>query len=340
MALLFFEGFDKYANATQMSQQANYTIGLSPTIVTTTPRTGRACLECWNGGNARFNVAPSGNTLIVGAGIFFANPPNGNQFPFQLWASNTARANISLATSASGQLQLRRNTDVLWTNTDVEPTNTWLHYELKAVFDHTANGALTLRRNGQVVAALTEVQTKIASTDVIDAVRMSETSGSGQRVRMDDLYVCDGAGTANNDFLGQRRVRTLLPNAELQAQWTPTPAGSNLSRVADVTPDDDTGYVTATVAGPVDLYGIEDLPISVATVSGLRVSYRLRKQDAAAAEARCLLQSGASTVYGQNDAPDVSYRYFSALFQTDPATGGAWSPAAVNAVVLGFERVL
>ncbi len=112
--------------------------------------------------------------------------------PSSFGPANTARANISLATSASGQLQLRRNTDVLWTATDIEPTNTWLHYELNVVFDHTANGALTLRRNGQVIATRTKVQTRIASTDVIDAVRMVETSGSGQRIRMDDLYICDG----------------------------------------------------------------------------------------------------------------------------------------------------
>ncbi len=109
------------------------------------------------------------------------------------------------------------------------------------VFDHTANGALTLRRNGQVIATRTKVQTRIASTDVIDAVRMVETNGAGQPVRMDDLYISDRSGTANNDFLGQRRVRTLLPNADSQAQRAPTPSGSNLPHIADATPDHDTG---------------------------------------------------------------------------------------------------
>jgi hypothetical protein len=157
---------------------------------------------------------------------------------------------------------------------------------------------------------------------------------------MDDLYICDGSGTANNDFLGQMRVRTLWPDSEVQAQWTPTPQGSNLPRISDATPDDDTGYVTADAAGLKDIYGVENLPASVATISGLRVSYRMRKQDAAAAQARCLLQSGSDTGYGQNDAPDTSYRYFSALFPTDPATNAAWTPSGVNAVVLGFERVV
>jgi hypothetical protein len=340
MALLFFEGFDKYSTATQMSQQANYSIGSSPTIVTVTPRTGRACLECWNGGNARFNVAPTGSTLIAGAGIFFPNPPNGSQFPLQFWARNNSRVNIELRTNGSAQLQIRRGSDVLWTGTDTEPTNVWLHYEMKVVFDHTANGAVTLRRNGQVVVALTGVQTKIAASDAIDAIRIAENSGSGQRVRMDDLYICDGSGTANNDFLGQMRVRTLWPDTEVQAEWTPTPPGSNLPRIADTTPDDDTGYVTADVSGLMDLYGVENLPASVATISGLRVSYRMRKQDAAAAQARCLVKSGTQTANGQNDAPDTSYRYFSALFDTDPATNAAWTPSGVNAVQIGFERTL
>lgn len=340
MALLFFEGFDKYASAAQMLQQANYAATSSPTIVTTTPRTGRACLEILNAQNIRFNVAPSGNTLIVGAGVFFVGAPNGSQFPLQLWASNQGRANISLATNASGQLQLRRDTTVLWTRTDVEPAGTWLHYELKAVLDHTTNGALTLRRNGQILAALTGIQTKIAAADVVDAVRAIEASGGIQRFRLDDLYVCDGSGTANNDFLGQRRVRTLLPNSDIASGWTPTPAGSNAARVGDTTPDDDTGYVSAAAAGPLDRYGFEDLPASVATVSGVRVSYRVRKQDAVPAETRCFVQSGATVAQGPNDAPDVTYRYFSALFPTDPATGAAWTPATVNALSAGMERIL
>lgn len=340
MALLFFEGFDKYATAAQLLQQLNYASSSTPGIVTTTPRTGRACLEVWNGQNARFSVAPSGSTFIVGAGIFFVGSPNGNQFPLQLWAGNTGRVNISLATSPSGQLQLRRDTTVLWANTDVEPTGTWLHYEIKAVLDHTAGGALTLRRNGQILVALTGIQTKIASTDVADAVRIFETTGSAQRIRIDDLYICDGSGTANNDFLGQRRVRTLLPNADLQAEWTPTPSGSNAARVADAAADDDTSYVSAVAAGPVDRYGLDDLPASVATVSGVRLSYRVRKQDAVPAETRCFVQSGAAVAQGPNDAPDVTYRYFSALFPADPATGAAWTPSGVNALSAGLERIL
>ena len=60
MALLFFEGFDKYASAAQMLQQANYSSTSTPTIVTTSPRTGRASLDVWSGQNARFNFVATG----------------------------------------------------------------------------------------------------------------------------------------------------------------------------------------------------------------------------------------------------------------------------------------
>ncbi len=340
MALLFFEGFDKYATAAQMLQQANYAATTLPAISTTSPRTGRACLEFSNGQNVRFNFTASGDTLIIGLGVFWVGAPNGGQFPVQLWASNQNRANLSLTTNGSGQLRLIRDTSTLWTGTDVEPVGTWLHYELKVVLDHTANGAVTLRRNGQIVAALTGVQTRIAAGDVIDAVRASENIASTRTFRIDDLYVCDGAGTANNDFLGQRRVRVLLPNADLAAGWTPLPPGVNAARVADITPDDDTSYVAGAATGLLDRYGFESLPASVATVSGLRLNCRVRKQDAVPAETRLFVQSGAAVAQGPNDAPDVTYRYFSALFPTDPATGAAWTPAGVNALSAGIERIL
>ncbi len=103
-------------------------------------------------------------------------------------------------------------------------------------------------------------------------------------------------------------------------------------------PDAEAAYAAA--AGLLDRYGFESLPASVATVSGLRLSCRVRKQDAVPAETRLFVQSGAAVAQGPNDAPDTTYRYFSALFPTDPATGAAWTPAGVNAMSAGIERIV
>ncbi|MFC7541031.1 hypothetical protein ACFQU2_18355 [Siccirubricoccus deserti] len=109
--------------------------------------------------------------------------------------------------------------------------------------------------------------------------------------------------------------------------------------MADATPDDDTTVVSAASASLTDTYAIEDLPASAAIVRALRAIYRVRKEDASAVETTPVLISSGVTATGNLDAPDTTYRYFVSLFPIDPATGVAWTPAAVNSLLAGVRRV-
>jgi hypothetical protein len=74
---------------------------------------------------------------------------------------------------------------------------------------------------------------------------------------IDDLYVCDGSGSVNNDFLGECRVLTLLPsdgngsNNDFDTSAGGSPADHG-AMVNDTTPNDDTDYVSSSTVDHVD----------------------------------------------------------------------------------------
>ncbi len=352
MALLGFEGFDPYGTAAQAGQYLNQAVVGALGLNTTNPRTGRACLSFGGSAQAfRMSFSRGASTLIAGVAVNWTASFANGSFPLRFWASTQVRSSILLSVNASGNLLLARGLanenagggggnlgTTLWTGSEIEPQNTWVYYELKVLLAASASGAVTLRRNNQLVVALANVQTLVNAADDVNSV-IIDRSLSGMAYLADDLYVADGAGTGNNDFLGDVRARTLLPASTLASGWTPAGGGSNLGKIQDITPDDDAGHVSTVTAGTVDRFGLTALPASTAAVRGLRPFYRGRKEDAGIAETRLLLRSGTTLAEGAVDAPDTSYRYFSGLWQTDPATGAAWTPAAVNALELGYERL-
>ncbi|GGC70268.1 hypothetical protein GCM10011504_55090 [Siccirubricoccus deserti] len=365
MALLGFEGFDAYGDVTQLGQQLSLTTtgGAYAAIKTTTPRTGRACMTFrmvvnGPGGTVRQSFTLSGTTVIVGVAVRWLTFPLGTVRPrVRLWSSGTSRSGMAFGVNSSGNLYVGLGgpttvtglgTDVsttLWTNTgEIEPLNSWIYYELKVSLTSTTAGSWSLRRNGQVVQAQSGVATLVNAADAISAVIVEiGIAGStlpyiDQHFDIDDLYVCDGSGSALNDFLGSVRVRSLKPTANNSVAMTPN-TGTNWAAVADATPDDDTTVVSAASASLTDTYAIEDLPASAAIVRALRAIYRVRKEDASAVETTPVLISSGVTATGNLDAPDTTYRYFVSLFPIDPATGVAWTPAAVNSLLAGVRRV-
>lgn len=347
MALLAFEGFDAYGTAAQAFQQANLTGGGgNPTITTTNVRTGRAALSLTFTDWIRQGFALSGTTIIIGLGVRWSGVSSFNR-PVRTFATANSRSGISFGINASGNLTVGYGGPTsstysatgfgttLWTGTDIEPTGTYLHYELKAVLSSTATGAWTLRRNGQIVQSQSGVITLAGAGDVITAL-ICECPGSPYV--MDDLYICDGSTADSNDFLGPVRVQRLSPTGDDSVAWTPNAGGNNWSRVSEAGPDDDTTFVSA-ASVLTDRYTIGDLPASAAIIRGVRVIYRARKEDAATVETRALLRSGGIDALGPTDALDTTYRYYSAYYPTDPNTGVAWTPAGVNALVAGVRRV-
>lgn len=120
-------------------------------------------------------------------------------------------------------------------------------------------------------------------------------------------------------------------NWYLLANITP----SNATLVSEAQQDGLTSYVFDSVVGHADFYNVTDLPTVPASIIGVVTRGFVAKSDAGAKSAQLQLKSGATTVQSTTLVLSTSFVYTSRVDTTDPNTGSAWTPAAVNAVQVG-----
>ena len=153
----------------------------------------------------------------------------------------------------------------------------------------------------------------------------------------DDFYALNGVTSPNNDFLGECRVETLVPNgAGSSTQWTPQ-SGSNWQMVDDAGFDGDTSYNDVASTGQVDLFttaGLSGSPV----VHAAQITIDATKTDAGISKVRTKLKSGATTANGATQVLPASYVTSTQRYDTDPA-GGNWTASKINALEIGYESV-
>lgn len=282
----------------------------------------------------------SGNTVILGTAV-------------KLYASHRDFDIISLGEAAGGNHHahvvarwqyttqkigvFRGDGTLLGMSTQTFPYNAWGYVELKAIV-HDTTGSFELRINGQSAVSGSNVDTRNGQSGTTDRITLGGPFNCGYNAYC-DLYVCDGSGSVNNNFLGDVRVARLLPNANGDLnQFTPS-AGSNFQCVDEANQDSDSTYVTGAAAGNKDLYNIENLAFTPITIFGVKTQSVLRKDDAGALTARNIIKSGSATANGTTIAPGVGYAQYTDIWEVDPQTTTAWSKAAIDSLQIGVERI-
>jgi hypothetical protein len=342
--IVFATGFDHIGSNAELGQDGwitEFIVGGG--ISTARARTGtRSVVVGTSQSRFRRTIAPL-PALYLGFGMFIDTVPTGNLNivslneggTVHLWLRIDASARLSVLAAGSGT--------PLFTTTLSEPLQTWSYYELYASI-HDTTGAYTLRRNEQLVDAKTNIDTRNAGSGVIDEIRFGDNFAAGPSSTryFDDLYLCDTVAP-NNSFLGQVRLRQLVPNADDAVAWTRSAGALNYANVDDGVPNEDTDYNAATASGLTDKFAMTDLPATVAAVKGVVVRARTRKTDSGASTYRIGVESAAggapATLSESADiSPDQSYRWDSLIADTDPDTGAAWTKAGVDAMKCQVRR--
>jgi hypothetical protein len=153
-----------------------------------------------------------------------------------------------------------------------------------------------------------------------------------------DITLCDGSGSLNNTFLGDRRVYALFPTgAGNAAQWVPS-AGSNYACVDDSPPNDDTDYVSAPAAlGSVDTYAMADLPPGASSVAWVQASPYAKKTDGGAGSVQPVYRRSGTDYLGTSQAVGANYSWYPEVTELDPSSGVAWTASGVNALEAGIK---
>lgn len=357
MALLWMDGFDHYGTGSvgeANAQDGVWAQLVACSIVNTRSRTGSCSLRA-NGtlaGLGARRVFPGGTKPIVGIGyaLWMDDLPtsdNSQQIFSVHNAANEARVSIGMDTTGRATLHLGQinSVPVFTTEAPVFVTGAWQF--LEARFD-TA-GSVEFRING--VTVINESGLTLPNTGAFAQVVIGPRSfvGSGhQPMWIDDIFCWDTAGSYNNDFIGDRRVRTVFPDGDESPQeWTPVGAAMGYECIDDAVPDDDSTYLLAepldSTSPPmptVSRFAMGAIPEEVAGISAVQTYVRSRKTEAGDCNIQVGLVSGGQEAVGADRPITSVWTYWMDVFEVDPNTGAPWTQAALDAASVQLARTL
>lgn len=211
------------------------------------------------------------------------------------------------------------------------------HY-LEARITGGASGGIVVRRDGETIInwAGNPGADGTPTTTQFDMIQFGGNEVKNGHMISDNPWWIDDvvilAGTAaDTDFWGDRHIRCQVPTGQAAGGWSAVGAPSNWEAVDEIPHDGDASYVqTLAASGAQDLYTYPALPGEITDIKAIQVCAIARKTGAGAANIQLLTQSGATTSPGASQTTSTTYVIHTARWETDPATGLAWTRTGVN----------
>lgn len=366
MTLLWTEGFDSTSSdctmigVTRSTPQSDWGIGADRYPGDTLG--GVAVLSAFSEGEVHWfrrdvAVAERHATFIAGFAIAltstFSGPgvSGGRMFSF---GDSAGATQATLWRTSGGALELRQGSGSAGTlicgsaGGVIQTNSVWYYVEVKLTVG-TGDAVARIRVNEVTVAQTTTGITPSnldhgAVTFWIPAD--STASGIVASWNVDDFYLCNGAGSDSNDFLGDVRILSLRPSAAgTHTEWTPVGA-TNFENVNNNATLDAAIHNATGIDEETDYYTVPDLPASATgdilavVVKGtlwtsvLTASAALLVQDSSAEAEGPEITLGTTTPGGVT-AQSTPTGY-AAVFETKPS-GGAWTADEVNALQPGIR---
>ena len=286
------------------------------------------------------NTNPVDSSGWIGGGSTYGNL-------FTLTSDNGVTKHVSFELASGNTLRVVRgapNGTLLGSYVFPSPKYTdWYYFEAKVVL-HDTTGSVEVRVNGEVVINLTNIDTKNGGTKAVFdgfGIGPAQTQNNVHTI-IDDLYVCNGAGSVNNNFLGDVAIETLYPNGNgSSSQFTGSDGNStdNYLLVDEPGAVVLTDYVEDSVSGHKDLYTLSNLVRSSGPIYGIQVTSHLKNSDSGAVSGRVTIKSGATEADGADFPVVTTWKTARKIWDLNPDTAAAWSIAAVNALEAGVEVV-
>lgn len=330
MALIDFEGFDRETDIALSNWWQGYAGSSFGADGSGYLGYGRYCQP--NDFTRTFRTMPAtGGPIWINAHVFQPLPPGpGDIIHWQL--SGTSQCAVRLQTDMRVSF-MRDFVTLATTPLPVMALNAWYFLQLRSTISNSV-GTMELWINGQLVLSFTGNNSNTGAASC-DQWAIRATNGT----RFDNILVYNETGAAPNARTPETRIYTELPNANGSAVgWTPS-AGANYQCVDEQPNDGDTSYNSAGSAPLSDLYAYPSTVPTGAIVYAVAAEYDVRKDDGGTNEVDPLVRSGGTTyARGEVRALTTSYQRFKSFWETDPATGSAWTPANANAAEIGIRR--
>lgn len=346
MALLWMDGFDHYGAGstanTNMTLYGSYAEAVGNSTVTTRNRTGTYCLEV-----REFRRVFGAAKSSVGVGFaFYMDELPGTYTSLRLMrfydAAQACLCNI--AVGPTGDIRVTRgNTQETIVTTGVQVTSgSWFHIE--AYFTPNAStSSIEVRINEATV--VNEASFPIGSTTGSNRGNTSTEVSSVtvdsliSECYIDDFYAWDSSGTYNNDFIGDKKVATMMPNGDTSVMdWSPDTGTTEYTQIDEIGPDGDTSYIYVGAGLQEAEFDIQSMPVDAGAINGVFTLVAARKTDAGSCDIRTDIVSGGLATTGATSSITTSYNYYPQVFETDPNTGALWTKSGVDAAKVRIVR--
>ena len=341
MALLYCDSFDHYTTVSDKGWAGSGGFG-----ITSGGRTSNCAYTQgnWQGGyNGTLQRSFTGTTeLIFGCAIKVGGAVGSIPWNITFYEGGTSHLQIDV--DGSGRLQFRRGAGgtILGTTTSPLVNSVFVHLQFRLKV-HDSTGTLTVKIGNIAEITLTGIDTRNGgSTGAIDTVQFNSgqiTFAGAWNMYYDDLWICDVAGSVNNDFLGDCTVQALLPNGNgnsSQLVGSDSNSTDNYLLVDESTPNSDTDYVESSTPGDKDTYAFGNLPQATGTIKGVQVCPFLKKTDAGTRSVVSVVRLSGTEEDSAVKNLGTSYAYQTDIRETKPG-GGAWSLSDVNAAEFGIK---
>lgn len=343
MALRFTEGFETRQSGTYLARAWETLAGAAVSLNVPRKAGSASCLATNFTLTTYPLVDPIENTWIVQFGHFM-NATTSSSSMTICDASGTAQLTLLFATGTttnSFTIAVKRGSTTLATTGEFSG-HMWHLIEFKATIRTGINGSYELKVDG--VSVLSDGSENTANTGA-DGASVFEFNWGGASCRFDDIVICDDTGGIHDDFLGDKVILGILPNADgASSQWLPSTGSAHSVLVDDtaVTPNDD-DYVSSNVDSDLDLFEFGNLTAMAddGTLDAVVVfpTAAMFSTGARGCKVRFRNSGGSTADSAQFDVTSKTYRMFTIVFDEDPVAAAAWTKTALDGGQLGILNV-
>lgn len=347
MSLIFCDSFDHYSQAYIQSKWTSVfnfnTANQGLQLDSTHQRTGIQCAAFT--GNGAFKTIKNSSLWTCGAAFNFQQYGGGVAFThigtIQVQWQIQSDGTIAVFSGPHGL-----NPGVLLGQTDPAVAITlgrYYYIEFQATINQSG-GTAVVRINGQVVLSLAGANTSPNGDNVADVLQIQGPGGTSF-VFVDDLYVTDNSGTANQSFLGDVQIGLIMPAAAGDySQWTPVGGTTHYLLVNEIPPDGDATYVDAVAPGagpfPIDSYFFQTVNPNL-VILAIQTNIMARKDDVGNRALSLLTRFGGADSLADSTGRFVNETYIDYLNQQDvnPLTSVQWTPTDLNQAQFGYQLI-
>lgn len=316
-----------------------FTTGGTFSVQSGTVRTGTYALRC-NPTTTATGFVALGNSPAVGSSMNatthysrfyfrYATKPASGDEPIAVWRKSGGTMHAELRLDSTGVLKTYDVTPTLLnTGTTVLSANTWYRIEVKLVM--SASGTFDVKIDGVAEITSGTVTMDANATNYLLLGKVTNRNGNTVDFFYDDTRVDSAA------YPGAGQVVALKANGSGNyTQWS-TGTGTSYLEVDEVPPDNDTTYIGSSTNTDASTFAMENS--SVYSISGTincvrSVAVCRDEGGASAIKARLRSSTTDSDSSGQNLT--TTYSTVSKIYDTDPATGAAWTTSGLDGVEIG-----